>query len=261
MSSSRILQAREGRVVTLTLNRPELKNALDRTAMEEFAQAVASLEKEEDLGAVVLTGAGEEAFCAGGDLRYLETLETGEAGQEMSRFFQGVLGRLERLPVPVICAINGYALGGGAEITLACDLRVMAEDARLAFRQVKIGLMTGWGGGARLERLVGRARALELLLTAEWVTAERALALGLVNALAPRGQTLARAQEMAAAIAANAPLAVRALKRLLTEGRDLPLDQAVALESELFREVWASADHAEGVRAFFEKRNPRFQGR
>jgi len=257
-----LLCAREaGGVAVLTLHRPGVRNAINDAIMQGLSDAVDRLAGEEDLRAVILTGAGEEAFCAGGDLKWLQSFETGEAGGAMSRRMQGVLARLGDLPVPVIAVLNGYALGGGTEVALACDLRVMEAHAYLSFRQARVGLMTGWGGGPRLLRLAGYPAAMELLTTCRELGAEEALRLGLANAVVPRGKGLDEGRRLAGEIAKGAPMSVRLIKQLLREAGGRGMAEAREVEAALFARIWSSEDHDEAIRAFFEKREPRFRGR
>ncbi len=252
---------REGGVAILRLNRPRVRNAVNEAIMEGLSAEVDRLAGETGLRAVLVTGAGGEAFCAGGDLKWLQSHETGEMGEAMSRRMQGILSRLAALPVPVIGVLNGYALGGGTEIALACDMRVMEEHAYLSFKQARLGLMTAWGGGARLVRLAGYARAMELLATCRELPAREALAMGLANATAPRGGGLAEGMRLAGEVAKGAPLAIRSIKTLLSAAGERSLEEAQDLEAALFREIWSSEDHAEAVRAFLEKRDPLFRGK
>lgn len=247
------------RVATLTVRRPEVKNAIDLATMDELELAVAALEAERTLQAVILTGAGG-TFVSGGDLKSLETLQGIEEGRAMSRKMQAVLLRLEGLEVPVIGAIEGHALGGGAEVALACDIRIAASDARIGFKQIAMGIMVGWGGGQRLRGLVGRGRALTLLLTGEVLDGEEAFRLGLVDRVVPPGKALAEAEALALRVAAQPPLAVRAIKRALYQGEGIPRERGIAFEAECFGVLWGSRDHREAVQAYFEKRPPRFRG-
>jgi enoyl-CoA hydratase len=248
-------------IVTLTLNRPGVRNAIDDEIMRLLSERIEHLAGDDSLRAVLITGAGGEAFCAGGDLKWLQSFEGAEAGKAMSRRMQDILARLANLPVPVIGVLNGYALGGGTEIALSCDLRVMEESAYLSFRQARVGLMPGWGGGARLLRLIGHARAMELLTTCRDLPAREALTIGVANAVAPDGGGLAEGLRIAREIARAAPLSVRSIKRLMIEAAEKPLAEAADLETGLFGPLWASGDHDEAVRAFFEKRDPDFKGR
>jgi enoyl-CoA hydratase/carnithine racemase len=255
-----LLCEREGGAAIIRLNRPAARNAVNAEIMAALEEEVERLARDPDLRAVLLTGSGGEAFCAGGDLKWLQSFPSAEEGMAVNGRMGGILFRLAALPVPVIAVLNGYALGGGTEIALACDIRVMEEHAYLSFRQARIGVMTGWGGGARLLRLVGHGRALELLATSREVGAREALAMGLANAAAPRGGGLAEGLRLAAEIAKGAPLAIRAIKRFLAAAAELPLEEALEMEAALFRPLWVSGDHHEGVRAFIEKRGPVFKG-
>jgi enoyl-CoA hydratase len=248
-------------ICILTLNRPEIRNAIDDEIMRLLAEETARLSADESLRAVVVTGAGSEAFCAGGDLKWLQSFENADAGEAMSRRMQKILARLANLPVPVICVLNGYALGGGTEIALSCDIQVMEKSTYLSFRHARIGLMPGWGGGARLLRLCGHARAMELLTTCRDLPAAKALEIGLTNAVVPGGTGLAEGVRIACEIARAAPLSVRAIKKLIIEAAEKPLAEAADLEASLFASLWDSEDHDEAVKAFFEKRAPGFRGR
>jgi len=247
------------RVATLTIRRPEVKNAIDLATMDELHEAAAVLEADRTIQAVILTGGGD-TFVSGGDLKSLETLEGVDAGRAMSRKMQGILARFEGLEVPVIAAIEGYALGGGAEVAMACDIRIAASDARIGFKQIAMGIMVGWGGGQRLRALVGRARALELLLTGDVLSGEEAHRLGIVERVVPSGRALAEAEALARRVAAQPPLAVRAIKRALYQGEAMSRESGIAFESDCFAVLWGSRDHDEAVRAHFEKRPPTFRG-
>lgn len=252
-----IFEKRE-RVGILTINRPQAQNAISIETMYEMGRLLDGVEKDTDLRVLVITGAGEVAFVAGGDLKDFRSLDTFQAGRRMSLYMQGILNRLEDLGQPVIAAINGYAFGGGCEVAAACDFRIAAESAQLGFRQVRFGIMTGWGGAQRLLRLVGRPKALELLLTGDVVSAQEALAMGLVDRVVPQGQVLEAALEMAGRIAQNPPLALANIKRAIVKGWEMPLRAAIAYEAELFAATWDSADHREAEQAFVEKRPPQF---
>jgi enoyl-CoA hydratase len=247
------------RVATLTIRRPEVRNAIDLATMDELDRAVAALEADRALQAAIVTGAGG-TFVSGGDLKSLETLQGIEAGRAMSRKMQAILLRLEGLEVPVVAAIEGYALGGGAEVALACDIRIAGADVQIGFKQIAMGIMVGWGGGQRLRALVGRARALELLLTGEVMDGEEAYRVGVVNRVVPPGKALAEAEALARRVAAQPPLAVRAIKRALYQGEALPRERGIAYEAECFGVLWGSRDHGEAVKAHFEKRPPTFRG-
>jgi len=260
-ASSALRLERTGPVATLTIARPEVRNALDPPTIRELDGVLAALEDDDALGALVLTGAGSEAFVAGGDLKALQKIEGAEAGRRMARAIQRVFARLEALEVPVIAAINGTALGGGTELAAACDIRIAVETATIGFKQVQMGIMPAWGLSYRLPRIVGQSAALELLLTGRTLTAREAQALGFVDHVVPTGEACRAALELAGAIAANPPLSVRLIKQAVLGGRDAPQHAAGVLEAALFGLAWGSEDHDEAVRAFFEKRAPRWRGR
>jgi len=252
---------RAGAVATVTIERPEVKNALDPETIRQLGAALTALEDDDELLAVVLTGAGDEVFVAGGDLKALQKVEGAEAGRRMARLTQRVFARLEALEVPVIAAINGTTLGGGTEIAAACDIRIAAETASFGFKQIHLGIMPAWGLTHRLLRMVGRSRALELLLTGRTLTAREAEAIGFVDHVVPGGQAKKAARELAQAIASNPPLSVRLIKQAVQGAREAPSEAAGALEAALFGLAWGSADHDEAVRAFFDKRAPRWRGK
>ncbi len=246
-------------VTLLTVNRPDQRNAIDFATMDELEEALTILERDESLRALVLAGGGD-TFVSGGDLKDFQILVTAEDGQRMARRMGNILTRVSRLPVPVIAALNGPAVGGGTEVALACDLRVAAANAYFSFRQVTMGIMTAWGGAPRLLALLGFSRSLYYLLTAERITPEQALHMGLVQRVTPEGQAVAGAVELARQLAGQPPLAIRAIKRTL-QLLGASFDVAAAAEVKEFGEVWASADHLEAVNAYFAKRSPVFHGR
>lgn len=245
------------KIGTLTIHRRGVMNAIDRRTMEEMSTAIGLAEQDTDLRALILTGAGHDAFISGGDLRYFQSLVTDRQVRDMLQMMRRLLGRIENLPVPVIAAINGYAIGGGTEVALACDLRIAAAEASFVFRQVDIGLITAWGGGQRLQRLLGPARAARLLLLGEVISTREALTLGLVDRVVPRSKLMSEARGLARRIAAKPPQAIRAMKRALVQGRDLPFRAGLVLEMQLFRSLWKSKEHEEAVAAFLDKRRHR----
>ena len=251
----------EGALSILKFNRKDVRNAINEEIMQGLTDALDTLETSRELRAVILTGAGEEAFCSGGDLKWLQSYESRDEGMGMSQRMQEILGRLSALPVPVIAVLNGYALGGGTEIAMACDMRIIEEHAYMSFKQARVGLMTGWGGGGRLLRTIGYGRALELLTTCKELGPEDALKMGLANAVVPKGDGFRVAMAMVDEISKSAPGAIRCLKELLLFGLENTLDETTGLESSLFADLWVSEDHDEAVKAFFEKRSPVFKGR
>lgn len=246
-------------IVTLTVNRPGAKNAIDLETMRELSSFLDELDKDASVRALIVTGAGEEAFISGGDLKHFRSLTTVYDGRDMSLMMQSILNRLEALEIPVIAAINGYAFGGGCEVAVTCDFRIAEEHAKFGFRQIKMGIMSAWGGGQRLLRLVGRSEALRLMLTGDTIDAPEALRIGLVNRVVPKGGALAAAKEMAGKIAENPVMSVRLIKRSVNEGRDMPLRAAIAYEAEMLALLWGTDDHREAEAAFVEKRKPVFR--
>jgi enoyl-CoA hydratase len=252
MSEKIFVESQPGGVTVIMFNRPEVRNALDWAAMRDFATAVASLEHDPHLRAVVLTGAGED-FCCGGDLVELSRYPNPEDGRKLTALMGDALLRLERLPVPVIGAINGYALGGGGEIALACDMRIADDHARMGFVQIRNGVTPGWGGGQRLMRIVGYARAMELLLRAPSIDAYELLRIGLVNRVVEQASLLASALQLAGQIAISPPDVVRSLKHLLQAGLNAPYEQALQVERELFPPLWGAEAHAQAVERFLNR--------
>jgi len=241
-------------ISVIEVSRPQVRNALDWAAMDDFAAAVESAYDDEILRALIVTGAGG-AFIAGGDLKALHATSSAEDGWRLSRVMTTALNRLEALPCPVIAAINGSARGGGGEIALACDLRVIAEDANLAFVQITLGLIPGWGGGQRLLRLVGYSRALEWLLTGRVLSAQEMLAHGLANQIVPEGEAYSHALELARDICSNPPAAVKAIKGTLRVGVTIPAASAAAHEQSQFPPLWASEIHQNAVTTWVQSRS------
>ncbi|WP_291988817.1 enoyl-CoA hydratase-related protein [Luteitalea sp.] len=247
-------------VRVLTITRPEKLNALNRAMLAALAARLDALARDETLRVLIITGAGPKAFVAGADISEFEGL-TPDAATRYARDGQLVLDRLEGLPVPTIAAINGYALGGGCELALACTFRVMAETARLGLPETSLGLIPGFGGTQRLARAIGRQQALELILTGRQVDAAEAVRLGLVLRAVPADQVMEAAQALGNQLAARAPLALRYAREAVAAGLDRPLADGLAVEARLFGLAAASADMREGVRAFLEKRHASFTGR
>ena len=250
----------ERHVATLTLSRPEALNAISRELATELRAVCESLAARSDIWAAIVTGAGDRAFCAGADLKERRMLSADErAAHTMA--IEAAAEALAALPMPTIAAIRGFALAGGAELAIACDLRVAAEDATLGFPEVRIGIFPGAGGALRLPRIVGGGVARDLLFTGRRVPADEAFRIGLVDRLVAPQSVLETAAALAASIAANAPLAVRAVKRALDESHGRPLRDARSAVSALRAALDATDDYEEGLAAFAEKRMPRFTGR
>ena len=244
----------------ITLNRPAKLNALNRVAVAEVAAAVTAAGADPAVRAAVITGSGEKAFAAGADIAEFVGLDP-RGGQEFARAGQAAFDAIAAFPKPVIAAVNGFALGGGCELALSCHLRVASTNAKFGQPEAKLGLIPGYGGTQRLARLVGRARALEMLLTGGTVDAPTALAWGLVNRIAEPADLRSAAQRLAEETAAVAPLAAARCLEAVRTGLDLPLREAQELEAALFGLCFASEDMREGTQAFLEKRPARFVGR
>ena len=248
------------RVATLTVNRPDKLNALNDLTVTELGRAIEDVRAREDVGGVILTGAGNKAFVAGADIAELATQGPLE-GRERARRGQAVLRRIETSPKPVIAAINGFALGGGCELAMACHVRIASETAKFGQPEVKLGIGPGYGGSQRLPRLVGQGRALELILTGEMIDAREAHRIGLVNAVVPQADLLRTAMELMRKMLANGPIALGLSIDAVVRGVELPLEDALLLEADSFGLLAATDDMREGLRAFLEKRQPRFTGR
>jgi enoyl-CoA hydratase len=260
MSWRNILYDVQGGIARLTINRPEKLNALDRETVEEIDAALREFEKDAGAGALILTGAGPKAFVAGADIGELSR-QTPEGGKQYSLFGQGVLGRLEGGGKPTLAAINGYALGGGLEIALACHLRLAAKGAQLGLPEVTLGIIPGFGGTQRLPRIVGQGRALEMILTGDRIGADEALRIGLVNKVVPPEELIPRAEETARTILSRGPVAVRFALDAVRRGLQGTLAEGLILEATLFGLLTTTEDMKEGTRAFLEKRKPSFRGR
>ncbi|WP_288402964.1 enoyl-CoA hydratase-related protein [uncultured Deinococcus sp.] len=247
-----------GAIAVLTVNRPQALNALNGALLGELAQVADLIADHADIGVLIVTGGGDRAFVAGADISELSSLDGVYAGRELSLSGQDVMGRLSTLPIPVIAAINGFALGGGLELALACDVRVAAPGAKLGLPEASLGLIPGFGGTQRLARLVGMGRALDLMLTARQVTAEEALNMGLVNYVAD--EPLRRAREVAEQMLKNGPIALSLVKEAVRRGLDTSLEAGLEIEADLFGLTVATSDFREGTGAFLAKRRPEFKG-
>jgi enoyl-CoA hydratase len=243
----------------VTINRPDKLNALNGTVIAELGDAVTRIETDAAVRGVILTGSGQKAFVAGADIAEL-TAQTPMAGKARSILGQQVFRRLERCGKPVVAAVNGFALGGGCELAMACHIRIAAEHARFGQPEVKLGIGPGYGGTARLPRLVGKGRALELLLSGAMIDAAEACRIGLVNRVVPADKLLAEAETLLRTILENGPLAIRACLEAVDAGLETSLDQALLLEANHFGLLSATEDMREGTRAFLEKRKPVFRG-
>lgn len=247
-------------VATITLNRPKVLNALNRALFDELENVFLEIGSDANVRAVILTGAGEKAFAAGADISEVAATNALQ-GHALAARGQAILDLIENCGKPVIAAINGFALGGGCELAMACTFRIASDTARLGQPEVKLGLIPGYGGSQRLPRLVGKGAALKLLLTGDMMGAAEALRIGLVDEVVPAAELLPRAEALAKAIAANSAPAVRSCIEVVNAGYDLPLSAALEMEAARFGLACGSEDKAEGTRAFLEKRAPVWTGR
>ncbi|HXG05198.1 MAG TPA: enoyl-CoA hydratase-related protein [Candidatus Binatia bacterium] len=247
-------------VATVTLDRPAVHNAMNETMRRELTACFTALATDDAVRAVVVTGAGERAFSAGADIREFVQPEPPTVFREQRRRVD-FRRAMDACPQPLIAAIRGWALGGGLELALACDIRIAGDDARLGLTEVDLGIIPGGGGTQRLPRLVGRGKALELILTGARIGAEEALRIGLVERVVPAAEVLREAQALARALADKAPLAVRYAKEAVVKGLELPLEAGFRLEHDLSALLRTTEDRLEGARAFLDKRPPRWQGR
>lgn len=255
-----ILFETRGRTALLTINRPQVLNALNRKTMQEIRSALASVRDNADIGGVILTGAGEKSFVAGADIKELATQDPVGA-KEFSLESQEILSFIEHYPKPVIAAINGFALGGGCELAMACHMRVASEKAKFGQPEVNLGIMPGNGGTQRLPRLVGKGRAIELILTGNMIDAQEAHRIGLVNKVCAPEQLLACAEEILQTIYSKGPVAVKLSLEAIQHGMEMTLEEGIQLESNLFGLCFSTEDMKEGTQAFVEKRKPEFKGR
>ena len=260
MSYETIVVEREDAVAIITLNRPKVLNALNVLMLSELRAAFTAAAGDDAVRAIVLTGAGDRAFAAGADIGELAALDGPVAGAEQARIGQAVTVQIEQLRVPVIAAVNGFALGGGCELALGCDIRLASETAKFGQPEVNLGLMPGYGGSQRTARLLGRGMAAYLCLTGETIDAREALRIGLVERVFAAAELLPQAKRIANAIAAKAPLAVRATKRAIDAGLPLPMAAGLELEALSFGSLVSTADFVEGTTAFLAKRPATFTG-
>jgi enoyl-CoA hydratase len=260
MSFETLLVERDGAVEIVTVNRPKVLNALNSPTISELERVMVEARADNAVRALILTGAGEKSFVAGADINELAVLSPAE-GQRHGRRGQAVFDLVEQLGKPVVAAVNGFALGGGCELAMACTLRVAAEHARFGQPEINLGIIPGYAGSQRLPRLVGKGRALEILLTGDMIPASRAYEIGLVNRVVPAAELMAEARKMAAALASKAPVATRYIIEAVNSGLTMPLADAQLLEASLFGLVASTDDMREVTKAFLEKRQPAWRGR
>ena len=260
LSLETVLYEKKTGIAYITLNRPKVLNALNKRAVADLRAAFEDARDDAEVHGVILTGAGDKAFIAGADISELARVDAFEA-EESSRFGQGVLDLIENLGKPVIAAINGFALGGGCEAAMACTIRIAVEHAKFGQPEVKLGLLPGGGGTQRLPRLVGKGRALQLILSGEMISAQEAYRIGLVNEVVPAADLIARAEAILKQITSNAPIAIKLALEAANKGLETSQSEGLALEASYFGICAATEDKKEGTSAFLEKRTPQFHGR
>ena len=244
---------KKGQIAVAVIDRAKALNALNSAVLDDLNALIDAVCADEEIRALVLTGAGDKAFVAGADIGEMSAL-TKAQGEAFGKKGNDVFRRLETLPIPVIAAVNGYALGGGCELAMACDIRICSDTAVFGQPETGLGITPGFGGTQRLARLIGPGMAKQLIYSAKNIKADEALRIGLVNAVYPAEELMSAAQKLAETIARNAPIAVRACKKAINEGLEKPMDEAVALEERLFGSCFETADQREGMSAFLEKR-------
>lgn len=260
MTYENIILEKEDYLAILYINRPKALNALNKDTLTEIRNAVEDVSADETIRVMIVTGAGEKAFVAGADIAYMQPLSSVEA-REFAAYGEATLRMLELMEKPVIAAINGYALGGGCELAMACDIRLAADNALFSQPEVGLGVIPGFGGTQRLPRLIGEGRAKELTFTAATIKADEGYRLGLVNHVFPTGQLMEEAKKMAAQIGSKAPLAVGYAKYAIGKGMQADLDTAMGIEADMFGMCCSTLDQKEGMGAFLEKRKPQFQNK
>ena len=260
MTFDNILLEKKSAIAYITVNRPKVLNALNTAAMEELGVAFQEIKDDPSIRVAVLTGSGEKAFVAGADIGELAKQDP-VSGKKFSHRGQAVLDLIENLGKPVIACINGFALGGGCELALACTMRLASDNAKLGQPEVKLGILPGYGGTQRLPRLVGKGLAMQMILAGEMITAQEAHRIGLVNEVVAAGQLIARAEEIARAIIRNAPLAIQYCLEAVNHGMEMTLQEGLFLEATLFAVSCSTEDKKEGTSAFLEKRSANFRGR
>ncbi len=256
---SLLVERRDDGIIIITINRPERRNALDRPTLAAGRTLIRDIQYDRSARVLIVTGAGDKAFCAGADLKEREHMTMVEVRQYI-RYIRDTFTEMESLPIPVIAAINGVSMGGGTEMALACDLRIASPNAKIALNETSLAIIPGGGGTVRLPRLIGRGRAKDMILTARWVEAEEALDIGLINRIAPKGKLMETAIEVAEQIIRNGPIAITQAKYVINRGLEMTLEEALQLESDAYEVTIPTKDRVEALEAFKEKRKPQFKG-
>jgi enoyl-CoA hydratase len=260
MNYKNILLSIEGQIGILTINRPKALNALNTETLKEIQMAIHEVKDSSEIRVLIITGAGEKAFVSGADISEMKDMNSIEA-LNFSKLGHLTLNMLENLHIPVIASVNGYALGGGTEIALACDFIYASENARFGLPEVTLGVFPGFGGTQRLPRLIGKAKAKELILTGKIITAQEALQMGIVNRVFPQPSLMEETMKVASQMVKNGPIGLRLAKNLINEGFNMNLQEACSLEALGFSFTFSTEDQREGMTAFIEKRKPVFKGR
>jgi enoyl-CoA hydratase len=255
-----LLIEEDGFIVTITINRPNKLNAIDEATAEELLIAFREINVRDDIRVIILTGSGEKAFIAGGDIESMSNMNLQE-GEKFVYLGQELTKTIERSYKVVIAAVNGFALGGGTELAMACDIRIASEHAQFGLPEVTLGLFPGWGGTQRMGRLLGKGSAKELIFTGNIISSEEAFRLGLVNKVVPHNQLFDQVHQLANRIAKNSPIAVRQAKKAINEGLEVSQDQGLVIEAETWLNNFSSYDRVEGLKAFLEKRQPEWQNK
>ncbi len=260
MKFTNLLYEKKDGIATITINRPKALNALNEETLPEFLSSLEDAEKDKKVRVIVITGAGEKAFCAGLDLKTVKDISVIKA-VETSRLGQKLTLAIEELGKPVIAAINGYALGGGLELAMACDIRIASENARIGQTEVNVGLIPGWGGTQRLPRLVGKGIAKELVFTGKMIDAKTAERIGLINMVVPPEKLKSAVEEFAKVIMSKPPIAIKLAKELINSSIETDQGTGLVHEAEAFGILSSTEDYREGVSAFIEKRKPEYKGK
>ncbi len=261
MAYNNILVEREDNVAILTVNRPNVLNALNDATIAELSAAFDEFAADPDVRAVIVTGAGEKAFVAGADINELRAMKTSQDAIKKVSEGHALMRKMEKLPKPVIMAINGFALGGGSEIALSGDIRIAADTARMGLPEINLGIIPGYGGTQRMPRLVGKSRAKMMIFTGDHITADEAYRIGLVDKVVPAAELMPTAKELAKKLASKAPVAIAMAKKAINDGVDVDIDQAMSIEIAYGTVAQMSEDRVEGTSAFLEKRKPQWKGR
>ncbi len=260
MELENLLLTKDEGIAVVTINRPQFLNALNRATVEELSQIIDLVDKDDEVKAVIITGAGDKSFAAGGDINYMQDMDSLDS-REFGLFGQGVLRKLEYLPKPVIAAINGFCLGGGCELAMACDFRIASLKAKFGQPEVTLGVTPGFGGTQRLPRLVGVGIAKQLLFTGDIIDAQEALRIGLVNQVVSAAELLDYVKGIAQRVMSGGQMAVSLCKLAVNEGMQTDIDRAMTIEADLFSLCFSTRDQKEGMKAFAEKRHPEFTGK